>query len=116
MMFAPKGREWKGRWQNLEWLVKYCQGDTGYQWLDLSPEDMDEGGNPPWTLEDIRALTDDWEDAKRILRPLKRFIEWIDARPAERLPLVLAALTGDKAVREKLSAPVKAKTLIEVLA
>ncbi|MGV0976386.1 MAG: hypothetical protein ACOYBO_10700 [Azonexus sp.] len=114
-MWPPVNQVWSGRWQNLEWLVKYVQHDTGYQWLDLCIEDMDEGGNPPWTMEDIKFLKNDWADAKAIWMPLQAFIKWIDARPVHRLPMVLGALMGDQKIRAKMIEPNKpGKTLFEV--
>jgi hypothetical protein len=110
----PKGRQWAGRWQSLYMLVKYVNHDTNYQWLDISEFDMFEGGNPPWSLDDIESLAQDWKQALPVWTPLKRLINWLDGRPAERLPLLCAALTGDEPVRRAISQPKRMKTLAEV--
>lgn len=115
MIKPPAGRKWRGRWESLPWLVKYIDHDTGFQWLDLCAEDMDEGGNPPWSIEDIRFLAHDWTEAERVWKPLKKFIAWLDAQPARRMPIVMGALTGDERVRLRISEPKRpGRTLAEV--
>lgn len=115
MIYPPKDQVWSGHWSMLEWLVKFVQADTGYQWLDLSSEDMDEGGNSPWSLADIDFLTNDWADAELIWKPLHAFIKWLDAKPETRLPMAIAALMGDEQVRQRLCEPKPTgKTLGEV--
>jgi len=114
-MWPPVNQVWSGRWQNLEWLVKYVQHDTGYQWLDLCNEDMDEGGNPPWSMDDIEWLTNDWNDSQPVWKSLKDLMNWLDSKPAVRLPRLCAILTGNDQARQKYSEPKPlGKTLAEV--
>jgi hypothetical protein len=111
----PRGRKWAGRWQSLSMLVKYVCHDTGYQWLDVSEFDMDEGGNPPWTLDDIEWLTNEWNDAELVWKPLKALLNWLDSKPAVRLPRLCALLTGNESARQICSEPKPlGKTLAEV--
>ncbi len=111
----PRGRAWAGRWQNLPLLVQYIEHNTGYQWLDLSSLDLDEGGNPPWSMADIEFLTRDWAATKPVWTALTRFIAWLDQAPETRLPRLLRALTGDEAARNQLSEPKKpGRTLVEI--
>lgn len=111
---APRGREWTGRYKSLPHLCQYIYHDTGNQWLDLCSYDLDEGGNPPWTVDDINFLIKDWAAAKKIWKPLTELITWLDAEPNGRIPIVLGALTGDQAVRREISHPKRSKTLAEV--
>jgi hypothetical protein len=111
----PHGRQWAGRWQSLSMLVKYVMHDTGYQWLDVSEFDMDEGGNPPWSMDDIEWLTNDWNDSQPVWKSLKDLMNWLDSKPAVRLPRLCAILTGNDQARQKYSEPKPlGKTLAEV--
>lgn len=111
---ATRGREWTGRYKSLPRLLEYIYHDTGNQWLDYCTYDLDEGGNPPWSVDDINFLTKDWTAAKKIWKPLSDLIQWLDAEPNGRIPIVLGALTGDQAVRREISHPKRSKTLGEV--
>jgi len=111
---APRGREWTGRYKSLPHLCQYIYHDTGNQWLDLCSYDLDEGGNPPWSVDDINFLIKDWAEAKKIWKPLNELITWLDAEPNGRIPIVLGALTGDQAVRREISRPKRSQTLAEV--
>lgn len=110
----PRGRQWIGRWQNLPMLVQYIYHDTGYQWLDICEDEMDEGGNPPWSIDDMNFLANDWTLAKRVWQNLRDFMQWLDGNPQGYLPTALAALTGDEQVRAAISRPIRSKTLGEV--
>lgn len=111
---APRGRQWMGRYKSLPHLIQYIYHDTGNQLLDLCSYDLDEGGNPPWSIDDINFLIKDWAEALKIWKPLTALIEWLDAEPNGRIPIVLGALAGDQAVRREISRPKHAKTLAEV--
>jgi len=110
----PRGRQWTGRWQNLPWLIQFVQHDTGYQFLDVTEDEMDEGGNPPWSKDDIEFLSRDWATTQRVWKPLREFIQWLDSNPNGYMPTLIAALTGDDAVRRQISQPKRTKTLAEV--
>jgi len=110
----PRGREWVGRYKSLPNLFQYIYHDTGNQWLDLCPYDLDEGGNPPWSIADIEFLIKEWTAAHKIWRPLTELLTWLDAEPNDRIPIVLGALTGDQAVRREISRPKRTLTLSEV--
>ncbi len=117
---APRGREWRGVWNPMTALAEYVMHDTGNWMLDVSnqsaAEDYLEGGYPPWTIEDVRNCEREYQRAKPILKTIETLRAYVDERPSERLPLLAAALTGDKAARFQLSQPKHAKTLAEVWA
>lgn len=115
---APRGREWCGVWKNITALAGYVMHDTGNWMLDVSnqaaSEDYGEGGYPPWTIEDIRNCEREYKHAQPLLKSIMALRDYVDERPGERLPLLAAALTGDREVRRQLSRPKRVKTLAEI--
>jgi hypothetical protein len=115
---APRGREWCGAWKPITALAGYVMHDTGNWMLDVSnqeaSEDYGECSYPPWTIEDIRNCEREYKRAKPVLKSILALRAYVDERPGERLPLLAAALTGDRDVRMQLSQPKRAKTLAEV--
>lgn len=114
----PHGRAWAGRWQSITELVNYVWHQTGYVLLDATNQEMAEYDETygPWDIDHIRYYAKSWKESKPMLDRITAFQRWLDERPAERLPLLAAAITGDKAVRQQLSQPKKkSKRLIEVL-
>jgi hypothetical protein len=113
----PRGREWAGDWRNITDLVNYVQHNTDLMLIDNSDQLMWESGEGygPWNMEHIRYYTECWKAAEPVFDRITALRKWIDARPENRLPLLAAAITGDKFIRRQLSQPKKSKRLIEVL-
>lgn len=111
----PRGRAWAGAWEGLPDLVEWINGETGFLFLDLSGDDVDQ--NPWWYLEEIHGLAEQWRQAGPVLARIERLTSYVDARPRERLPLLAEALVGDPAALRKVTQPApRPKTLAEIFA
>ena len=113
---APNGREWIKPWGAVADMVRYVDGDTGYMLLDYSIDEAEEMGLPRWDIDEINGFAAEWKQAKPIHDGIMALANYIDAKPAKRLPILLRLLTGHEPTRNALSKPIRTKTLVEVFA
>jgi hypothetical protein len=91
--------------------------ETGLIFLDYSHLDVAEGGGqyPPWTVGEIRALAREWKKAEPIWKRVKTLIDYIDARPGERLVQLAGIICGDREARiETCVRRYRGRRLVEV--
>jgi hypothetical protein len=55
-----------------------------------------------------------WTQAQSVWKRIKRLVDYVDAKPAVRAPLLAGALCDDEAARQRISRPKPAR-LVEVL-
>jgi len=71
-------------------------------------------GYPQWDIDEIWSLAQMWTQAQPVWKRIKRLVDYVDAKPAVRAPLLAGALCGDEDTRQRLSRP-KPTRLVEVL-
>lgn len=112
----PHGRRWARAWAGLPDFWDYVNAHTGCAFLDYSDGDLAEGiVNPPWDLDEIHNLADDWRRGAPIWQHVKVLVDYVGKSQARLLDLG-RLLTGDEAARRRLSAPQRTKTLAQVFA
>jgi hypothetical protein len=113
----PRGRQWKGVWAFLPDVYAYVTHTTGCQLLDFSKNNVYEGDDlPPWDVDEIRGLIQDWKRAAPTWEGIKALVEYVDDDKARLLDLGLA-LTGNEPTRRELSEPKRGrggKTLAQI--
>ena len=110
----PRGRAWIEPWDAVAVLYKWAQSQTGNPWLDVSPLIWNEDATlmPPWNLGEIRSLTRAWESAQPQYARALALMKHVDAKPAERLPLLAGAIRGDRATPSRISVPTGKRTTL----
>ncbi len=85
-------------------LAEYAAHRTGNPWLDISPEEMDEGGyaNPAWTLGEIQHLATMWKRARPLYDNVHALANYVDDDWRARLPLLHRLLCKDAAALREL--------------
>lgn len=117
----PEGRVWREPWSAIGDLLDYFAHNTGWRFLDYSREMLDWNQMPPWNIEEINDLAQDWARTQPVWERIKKLWEYIDDKHyrTERLPLLAGLLVGDSKARRTLSRPQRreapGKTLIDVL-
>ena len=111
----PRGRQWRAPWTALPELDVYVTHRTGCLLLDYSSLDVKDGmGNPPWNIDEIRGLAEDWKRGEPILEHVNALVDYI-GRDRSRLLDLGRAITGDSETRQRLSVPKrKGKTLAQI--
>lgn len=116
----PKGRKFIEPWDGLGNLCDWMASMTGHDILNLSDTDVWEGAieMPPWTVDDLRSLIDDWKDAQVVMNSANLLADFIDKHPRERLPLLQRVIHQDVKALESVTIPdpLANRTLIQVLA
>lgn len=112
----PRGRVFKSTWAALPHLIAYATSNTDTGWLDYTSED--ETANPPWDLDEIKALAAMWKKADEYYRPVAKLMTMLDSSPREFLPILDRALRGDADTLYAISEPkrpdTRARTLAEI--
>jgi hypothetical protein len=72
-------QEEKGRIRSLGLVADAILGDTGNVWLDLSEEEYAMSELPTWTEEQIKALAEEFAEAKRMHKEIREFFHWCDS-------------------------------------
>lgn len=72
--------------------------------MDFSNDEVD--GMPPWNIDEIQSLIDDWAQCSPILDRKDAFNKWVDEKPDERIPQMARALLGDKETLEAVTEPI----------
>jgi hypothetical protein len=94
LMKLPRGRVWRAEWLGLPDLLQWINHSTGFDWLDMTYDDMDFGSYPQWNAGEIKALIALWKEAEPVFNRITSFREWVDANPAERLPVMCRAIAN----------------------
>jgi hypothetical protein len=111
----PRDRAWTYPWAGAWDLYTWANGETGLPVLDYTDTMLAEGGLPQWSMDEIAGLSQQWKIAKPMLERIAKLWRFVDARPAERLPLLAGALTNDRAVIERITEKRRVpKTLAEM--
>lgn len=111
----PRGRQWIEPWGDLGLMYEWINGATQNRWLDWNTEMLEQGGNPPWEMEEIRALAKDWKRSEPQVKRLTNFRRFLQTKPEVKIPLLAGALVGDKHALQRMTRPARVKTLAEVL-
>ena len=110
----PRGRKLTGVWVGVPDLIRWVRMDTGNMWLDTHPDDLDGSYGPRWSIGEINALTRLWQQAEPIHNRARALLQYVDARPNDRLQLLYRVLRGEPQALAQVTAPKVTRTLVDV--
>lgn len=94
LMKLPRGRVWRAEWRGLPDLLQWINHSTGFDLLDMTCDDMDFDSYPGWNAGEIKNLIALWKEAEPMFNRFTAFREWVDANPAERVPLMCRVIAN----------------------